>query len=167
MQHALEIRTALPADEQAVFLLLRAFRDHLGESVPWEADLKALLPAALSDPGREFACAWFGDEPLGYTQTRFFASIWAAGLEAFLEDLFVLSSARGQAVGRALLRHALQRARARGARVLGLSTNELNEPAQCLYASEGLRPEATKLWAGGREVCWAIKLGASRAPSTP
>ena len=82
---------------------------------------------------------------MGYTQTRFYASSWSSGVEALLEDLFVL-------------RHALQRAAARGARLLGLATNEQNTAAQSLYRSEGLRPQSTKIWENGREIRWVVEL---------
>jgi len=95
---------------------------------------------------------------VGYTQTRFYASSWSSGVEALLEDLFVLPSARGRSIGRLLLRHALQRAAARGARLLGLATNEQNTAAQSLYRSEGLRPQSTKIWENGREIRWVVEL---------
>jgi GNAT superfamily N-acetyltransferase len=65
----------------------------------------------------------------------------------------------GEAVGgRALLRHALARAAARGARRLALDTKERNELAQALYRSEGLAPQSHALYPGGREVLWIKEL---------
>ena len=82
-----------------------------------------------------------------------------AGLEAHLEDLFVVADARGSAVGRRLLRHVLDRATERGALRLTLTTNEHNDGAQGLYRSEGLAPQDHQLYPGGREVLWSTKLG--------
>jgi ribosomal protein S18 acetylase RimI-like enzyme len=135
--------------------LVRGFRDHLAARVPTDAQLAQHLPRALGDPAIEFCCAWLGDEAVGYTQTRFLTSIWAPGLEAHLEDLFVAPGARRRAVGRALLRHALARARVRSARSFSLATNEGNAAAQALYRSEGLAPHSHALYPGGREVLWA------------
>jgi ribosomal protein S18 acetylase RimI-like enzyme len=152
------IRRADSNDIGALGTLVRAFRDHLGAVTPSDADLERYLPRALDDPGIEFHCAWSNGRAVGYTQVRSLASIWAPGVEAHLEDLFVLAPARRKRVGRALLRHALARARERGARRFSLDTNERNEAAQSLYRSEGLRPQSHSLYPGGREVLWVKDL---------
>jgi len=54
-----------------------------------------------------------------------------------LYDLYVASAARGQGVGRALMRAAEDYARAAGAVRLELSTARDNKPAQRLYESLG------------------------------
>lgn len=41
-----------------------------------------------------FHCAWLGAEAVGYTRTRFLTWLWSGGVEAQLEDLFVLPSPR-------------------------------------------------------------------------
>ena len=139
--------------------LVAAFRDYLGATTPSDRELERHVPAALEDPATEFCCAWLDARPVGYTQTRFFTSVWVGGTEAHLEDLFVLADARGRAIGRALLLHALRRAERRGARAFGLNTNEYNEAAQRLYRSEGLRPQQTGIWREGREIHWVRSLG--------
>ena len=159
------IRSAGFKDTTALASLIRAFRDHLAARVPTDAELEHHLPRALADPGIEFCCAWLGDEAVGYTQIRFLTSIWASGVEAHLEDLFVVASARGKAVGRGLLRHALARAEARGARRFSLSTNERNDAAQSLYRSEGLSPHSHAQYPGGREVLWVKAFHAAQQPA--
>jgi catechol 2,3-dioxygenase len=154
----LEIGLAGSDDLESIRLLVVAFRDHLQAGVPSDADLKAHLPQALCDPSIEFACARLGGQAVGYTQTRYFRSVWVSGLEALLEDLFVRPEVRGRAVGRALLRHALERARERGARLVGLTTNERNRTAQGLYRSEGFRPQSARIWPDGREIRWVVRL---------
>jgi ribosomal protein S18 acetylase RimI-like enzyme len=154
----LTIRPATPRDAAAVAALVAGFRDHLKAAGPSDLELARELPRALADPALEFCCAWLGGDPAGYTQTRFWGSIWAAGLEAQLDDLYVVPAARGRAVGRALLRHALARAAARGALRFGLTTNEANAAAQALYRSEGLAPQSHALYPGGREVLWVRSL---------
>jgi ribosomal protein S18 acetylase RimI-like enzyme len=150
----LEIRPAGLVDAAALAGLVKAFRDHLAAKMPTDVEIERDLPRVLSDSAIEFGCAWIGDEAVGYTQTRFFTSIWVAGMEAHLDDLFVVRWARRRAVGRSLLRHALARAHARGARRLGLNTNEKNEIAQGLYRSEGFSPQSHALYPAGREVFW-------------
>jgi GNAT superfamily N-acetyltransferase len=74
---------------------------------------------------------------LGFTQLYpLFSSVRAARIE-ILNDLFVAPGARGQGVGRALLRAAEGSARARGAVRLVLSTALDNHAAQALYAAAG------------------------------
>jgi ribosomal protein S18 acetylase RimI-like enzyme len=158
----LEIRRAGPGDEAALASLIAGFRDHLRARAPADADLRRHLPRLLADPSIEFSCAWLGDEAVGYTQTRSLYSIWEGGTEAHLEDLFVVPAARARSVGRALLRHALARAEARGALRFGLHTNEGNDGAQSLYRSEGLAPQAHALYPDGREVLWVKSIGARR-----
>jgi ribosomal protein S18 acetylase RimI-like enzyme len=165
----LEIRIAGSEDAGSLRGLVASFRDHLQAAAPADSELDAQLSRALSDPSIEFACARLGGRAVGYSQTRFFFSLWASGLEALLEDLFVLSDARGLGIGRALLRHALRRAGQRGARLLGLTTNERNRRAQALYRSEGLEPQGAKLFGNGREVRWIARLEGfqeARAPGS-
>jgi ribosomal protein S18 acetylase RimI-like enzyme len=152
------IRPAGADDAAALAVLIGGFRDHLAAKRPTDAELQRQLPRALADPGIEFSCAWLDRDAVGYTQTRFFTSLWVGGTEAHLDDLFVVARARGRAVGRALLRHALARARERGARQFGLNTNERNEIAQSLYRSEGLSPQSHALYPGGREVFWVMRI---------
>jgi ribosomal protein S18 acetylase RimI-like enzyme len=157
----LTIRSVGLEDASILGSLIRGFRDHLAASTPTDAELQHHLPRALDDLQIEFCCAWLSERAVGYTQTRFLTSIWAPGIEAHLEDLFVVASARTRGVGRSLLRHALARARARGARRFSLNTNEANGVAQSLYRSEGLSPQSHSLYPGGREVLWVKDLHAA------
>jgi len=152
------IRPAGLPDVAVLVALIGGFRDHLAALTPTDADIRNHLPDSLRDPGIEFCCAWLDHEAAGYTQTRFLTSVWAGGIEAHLEDLFVVVAARRRAVGRGLLRHALARAAARGARRFSLNTNEGNTAAQSLYRSEGLSPHSHALYPGGREVLWVREM---------
>ena len=157
--HSLSIRPAGLADAAALAALMGAFRDHLAAEVPTDVELQRHLTRALDDAGIEFCCAWIEDAAVGYTQTRFFTSVWVGGIEAHLDDLFVIKWARGRGIGRSLLRHAVARAQARGALRLGLNTNERNEVAQSLYRAEGFSPQSHALYPGGREVFWVKPIG--------
>jgi ribosomal protein S18 acetylase RimI-like enzyme len=154
----LEIRVATPRDAADVARLVAAFRDHLRAATPSDAMIECELARALTEPSLEFSCARLDGEAVGYTQACYFHSVWAGGPEARLEDLFVIAGARRRQVGRLLLRHALARARARGARRFVLATNERNALAQELYRSEGLTPMAHALYPGGREILWGRDL---------
>ncbi|GAB6879878.1 ribosomal protein S18-alanine N-acetyltransferase [Halorubrum gandharaense] len=57
-----------------------------------------------------------------------------------VKDLAVAPDARGEGVGRALLRAALLRLHAQGAAVVKLEVRTSNEAARSLYADEGFEP---------------------------
>lgn len=154
-----EVRACGARDAEALLRLIGGFRDHLGDASPTDAELRGQIPLALADPGIEFAIGWLEGAPVGFCQVRFVTSVWVAGNEAHLEDLFTVATARRRSVGRLLLRYAATRARERGARRLTLTTNEGNTEAQALYRSEGLAPASHARYPGGREVLWSVRLG--------
>ena len=57
-----------------------------------------------------------------------------------VKDLAVHPEARGEGIGRTLLRSALARLRATGVAVARLEVREGNDPARSLYADEGFEP---------------------------
>ncbi len=152
------VRNVGPADASVLAGLVAAFRDHLLETEPSEAQIASQLPRALRDPCLEFACAWLAGRAIGYSQTRFLTSVWVPGCEAHLEDLFVVPEARRSGAGRHLLRHVLARARGRAALRVSLNTNEENLAAHALYRSEGFAPQTHSLYPDGREVQWSRRI---------
>jgi ribosomal protein S18 acetylase RimI-like enzyme len=113
----------------------------------------------LADPAIEFAGAFSpAGTPLGYTHTRYHTSLWSPGLGGHLEDLFVVESARGAGLGRALLEFALDLACNRGARFVSLTTNENNTNARGLYSSAGFRLQQEPRYDDGREICFVHPL---------
>ncbi|MFI2199610.1 GNAT family N-acetyltransferase [Streptomyces sp. NPDC020192] len=61
-----------------------------------------------------------------------------------IQGLAVADEARGQGVGRALIRAAVEEARGRGARRLSLRVLGHNAPARALYTSEGFAVEGVQ-----------------------
>ncbi|WP_430503810.1 ribosomal protein S18-alanine N-acetyltransferase [Haloparvum sp. PAK95] len=57
-----------------------------------------------------------------------------------LKDIAVHPEARGEGIGRRLLRSTLVRLRAQGAMVVKLEVRAGNDPAKALYRSEGFEP---------------------------
>lgn len=152
METDLKIRIAREADLDALVYLAAAFRDQLGQSTPRDADFRQSVAVLLKDAGTEFllACNAQGAS-LGYVQCRYRYSAWTSGLEAEIEDAFVVREARRRGVGLGLVEFAIARATERGCRSIGLNTNECNEGALALYQRLGFRAERA-LWRGGRQL---------------
>lgn len=156
-----DVRLATPGDADALSRLIVSFRDFLGAPLPSDATIRASLDRAMSDGGTEF-CLAVGDSPedlVGYAQLRVFPSVWTTGLEAYIEDIYVLERARGHGVGADLLKGVLERARLRGATAISLTTNERNERAVAFYQANGFEPASEPRWGDGREVRFERHVG--------
>ena len=68
------------------------------------------------------------------------------GIRAWIEDVVVDEAARGRGVGEALNRHALERARAEGARTVDLTSRPTREAANRLYRRLGFEPRETNVY---------------------
>jgi GNAT superfamily N-acetyltransferase len=79
------------------------------------------------------ALAWQGPRAVGMVHWIYHRSCWTTGDYCYLNDLFAVPDLRGAGVGRALIEHVYEAARAAGcARVYWL-THETNEVAMRLY----------------------------------
>lgn len=72
---------------------------------------------------------------VGLVHWLFHPSTWSIGPYCYLEDLFVAPEARGGGVGRALIEHVADAARAAGASKVYWLTHETNTTARLLYDS--------------------------------
>ena len=79
------------------------------------------------------------DEAVGVAAMRVQPSLCSQAHEAYLDELYVVPSRRGQGFGRELITEAIQVARDRGADYAFLITSEDDELAQRLYAAAGFR----------------------------
>ena len=66
-------------------------------------------------------------------------SVWSRAMEAYLAELYVVPSRRGQGYGRELITEAMRVARERGADYAFLVTSEDDRLAQRLYEAAGFR----------------------------
>ena len=90
--------------------------------------------------GDAFGRCWIvyeGAEPVGYAVLTLGFSIEYGGRDGFVDDLYVVPTARGRGVGRAVLFFLLEEARALGIRTLHLEVGAENDPAARLYAALG------------------------------
>jgi ribosomal protein S18 acetylase RimI-like enzyme len=152
MKTDVKIRMASGMDLDSLMRLATAFRDHLGQSTPSDADFRQSIAILLKDARTEFflACDARG-AALGYVQSRYRYSAWISALEAEIEDVFVMPEARQRGVGLRLMEFAIAHAIERGCRSIGLNTNEYNEGALALYRKFGFVAERV-LWNGGRQL---------------
>jgi ribosomal protein S18 acetylase RimI-like enzyme len=120
--------------------LLGAFRDWFGYGEPSDRSLRESVERLTGDPATEFLLGAAADSaavPAGVVQLRYRHSVWTGSDDAWLEDLYVLESARGTGLGRALTEFAFDRARERGCFRIQLDVNRANEAAKALYESLG------------------------------
>lgn len=73
------------------------------------------------------------DEALGLVHFLFHPNTFRVGGNCYLEDLYVIPSARGQRVGRRLIAAVVQAAKSKGAAVVYWQTEEFNGRARRLY----------------------------------
>ncbi len=128
-------RAAGPADLADAGRLLHAFNIEYGEASPEPDALAARLGELTADGDTEVLLA--GDGPVGVAVVRLRKSLWIAGLEAYLAELYVVPAERGRGHGRALLREAMAVARERGAGYIDLNTSEADTAARGLYEATG------------------------------
>ena len=129
------VRLATPEDAPAVARLLHHFNTEFEEFTPGVDVLTANAREMLADGDMVVLLA--GDGPDGFAELRFRKSVWTAKLDAYLEELYVVPRLRGHGIGRAILREAMDVARASGATYMDLGTSEADTAARALYESEG------------------------------
>jgi ribosomal protein S18 acetylase RimI-like enzyme len=78
-----------------------------------------------------------GSGPDGLALLRFKPSVWSDGLEAYLEELYVVPRLRGEGIGTAIMERAMELARERGAVRMDLGTSTDDTAARALYEKLG------------------------------
>lgn len=109
---------------------------------------------AFDADGEELGAAWHRAYPDKYLE--------AGEHRSFRPELImaVNRDARGQGVGKALLRGLMDQARSQGIARLGLSVVENNSEALGLYRSHGFRIEREAVTVVGSEAAWVFKMSA-------
>ena len=127
------IRPALPADEAAWRNLWRGYCDFYGVTV---ADaVTARTWARILDPDSGVLCivAELEGQVYGFANCVIHENTWELQPVCYLEDLFVLPSARGHGLGKGLIEWLRNSMRAEGWARLYWTTGEDNAPARRLY----------------------------------
>jgi ribosomal protein S18 acetylase RimI-like enzyme len=128
-------RIAAAEDAGAIGRLLDDFNREFDEDSPGPDALAGRIGELLA--GGDTAVLLTGEEPAGLAVLRFRRSIWTAGLECYVAELYVVPARRRQGHGRALMEAAMQLARERGADYMDLGTAETDTAARALYESLG------------------------------
>ena len=135
MESLTEARVADRSDAPDIARLLHAFNSEYEMEVPpvefIERRVAELIEAV------EIEVLLIGDGPDGLALSRLRRPWWSAGLDSYLEELYVIPPMRGQGLGRALLEGVMERAREAGAVHIELGTGEGDVAARGLYESAG------------------------------
>ena len=131
--NACVIRSALPGDEAAWRRLWRGYCDFYGAALP--AEVTARTWKRILDPDSAVMCivAEVDGQVYGFANCVVHENTWETQPVCYLEDLFVLPSARGHGVGMALVEWLRNAMRAEGWARLYWMTREDNQQARKLY----------------------------------
>jgi ribosomal protein S18 acetylase RimI-like enzyme len=131
----IQIRRAVVGDATDIARLLHDFNLEYSEPTPGVEELAETAARLLE--GDEITVLLAGEGPDGIALLRFRPGLWSPGLEAYLQELYVVPPLRGQGIGRALLTEAIELSRERGADGIDLNTGETDTAARGLYESMG------------------------------
>lgn len=129
------IRRAGVEDAEAAARLLHDFNSEYDEPTPGVAALTANLTRLLESG--EATVLLGGEGPDGIAVLRLRPALWSGGLEAYLQELYVVPQRRRQGIGRALLEATMAAAREAGAVGIDLNTGTSDREARALYESAG------------------------------
>jgi ribosomal protein S18 acetylase RimI-like enzyme len=137
---AVEVRLAGPDDAGDAARLLHDFNTEFGEATPGAEKLAERLRELWTQGDTVVLLA--GTPAVGVAVMRLRLSIWTAGRECYLAELYVEPGRRGQGVGRALMTRVLEIAREQGADWIELNSDEDDTAARALYESLGFEKTA-------------------------
>ena len=104
----------------------------------------AVLESIVNHPGTTVLIARAGDRVIGTLTLEVFRI--PTGIRAWIEDVVVDESARGQGAGAALVRAAIEVARDAGALTVDLTSRPSREAANALYRHLGFSERETNVY---------------------
>lgn len=126
---------ATAADAEIAGRLLHDFNVEFGDddtsAAGFAERLRELIPAG------EAVVLLAGDPPAALAIMRLRPALWTRGVDAYLEELYVIPALRGRGLGRAMLDRVCELARERGAIYIALATGTQDKVARRLYESVG------------------------------
>lgn len=138
----ISIRPASAADAALILHFIRelAIYEKAEDQVEATAETLASSLFGPGSPSRALICEQDG-EAVGFAVYFFNYSTWQAKKGLYLEDLFVLPTARGQGAGKRLLQHLAGIAVQEGCGRFEWSVLDWNQPAIDFYQSIGAQPQ--------------------------
>jgi ribosomal protein S18 acetylase RimI-like enzyme len=131
----IQVRLATVEEAAAIARLLHDFNLEFTEPTPGVEFIAEKVRDLLET--EEITVLLTGKGPDGLALLRFRPALWSEGLEAYLQELYVVPELRGHGIGRALMERTLELARERGADGIDLNTGETDTAARGLYESMG------------------------------
>jgi ribosomal protein S18 acetylase RimI-like enzyme len=131
----LEVRSASPADAEAIGRLLHDFNTEFEERTPGPEAIADRVRDLLG--GGDFEVLLGGRGPDGLAVLRLRPSIYSEARECYLAELYVAPARRGRGLGLALMEAAIDLARRRGCDFMDLGTSEDDVAARGLYERFG------------------------------
>ena len=134
-------RDATAADLPAIVAMLAddaLGREREAPELPLQSSYYETFAAIERDPNNALIVACVGDEVVGALQLSFMPSIsYRGSWRATIENVRTSNALRGQGIGRALVAHAIERARDRGCRIVQLTTDKRRTDAHRFYERLG------------------------------
>ncbi len=138
---SVEIRPAESVTDDLIEAFARQIPQLTSSSAPPTADE---LSEIVSDPNSVLFVARLDGVVVGSLTLAFYRI--PTGLKAWIEDVVVDGEARGNGIGEALSRAALDEARRRGAKNVSLTSRSSREAANRLYQGIGFERYETNLY---------------------
>ena len=134
----LEFRAATREDVAAIVAMLVDDALGSGREMPGHPAYDAAFEAIAADPNQLLAVAVAAGRVVGTLQLSFLPGLSHLGAwRGEIEAVRVASDVRGQGIGARMLQWAVEQCRARGCRLIQLTTNAARVDAQRFYAQLG------------------------------
>jgi ribosomal protein S18 acetylase RimI-like enzyme len=134
-----ELRTAVPADADAIHAMIRALAAELGVPGKVSSSAADIRRFGFSDPPAFYSLIAERDGvAVGLCLYFFSFSTWRGTRGVYLQDIYVAGSERGTGLARRLLGECARRSSAQGAKFLRLSVDRENAAARKFYRKLGI-----------------------------
>lgn len=133
--NARSVRLADATDAEVIAKLLDQFNREFDEPSPGVKFLADRVAELMRDGATDVLLG--GEGPDGVAVMYFRPSLWSAGVECYLAELYVTPDRRGQGLGRVIMNEVLAHARRRGTDYMSIWVDEPDTAARNLYESVG------------------------------